>query len=122
MRWIYRTLWLLLVVGLFALAALPYTDNLTQTCRDFARAWDIVRHGPPPGESPPPPNTRPQLALPEKETSPPPENPAGTAPPKDPFLAEARARAAVDPEAAMQWLLAEAPPGDRLRGMLEVVA
>ena len=41
---------------------------------------------------------------------------------EDPFIAEARERAAADPEAAMAWLQVQSMSEDRLRGMLEVVA
>lgn len=121
MRWLFRTLWLLLVLGLFALAALPYIQTLRELAQDFAQAWTLVRSEAPAEETTPAPQAepeakaRPQLTLPAEET---PE--AGS--PKDPFLAEASERAAADPKAAMQWLLDEAPPEDRLRGMLAVVA
>lgn len=123
MRWLFRTLWLLLVVGLLALAALPYAPALIQTYQDFVHAWEIVRQSPTEEEMPAPPDARPALVLPSiAENNPTPVTDIPEKTPTDPFIAEARVRAATDPEAAMQWLLAEAPPGDRLRGMLEVVA
>jgi len=53
-----------------------------------------------------------------------PQQPASTfiEEPEDPLLAEVRALAENDPEAAMDWLATEVSSADRLRGMLEVVA
>jgi len=47
---------------------------------------------------------------------------AAPEPPADPFLAEARRRAAEDPEAAMVWIQNEATGRQRLQAMLEAVA
>lgn len=44
------------------------------------------------------------------------------APRIEPLILEARLRAQESPEAAMQWLQAQSPGSERLRGMLEVVA
>lgn len=126
MRWLYCILWVLTVTGLLALAVLPYTPSILNLWQDYGRAWQIVRQE----NSSEPPFILRQEEMPNKLPSPPllddsvsqgaEEDTAGIA--EDFFQSEARARAAEDPEAAMQWLLTEADPDDRLRGMLEIVA
>ncbi len=117
MRWLFRILWLLLVVGLFALALLPYTQTLHQTYQNFIRARANTLNQPALEEIQPAPEleTRPQLTLPAEEI-----DLAGET--NDAFLTEVRNRAASNPQATLEWILSDASPGDRLRGMLEVVA
>ena len=68
MRWLFRILWLLLVVGLFALALLPYTQTLHQTYQNFIRAWANTLKQPVLKIQPAPElETRPQLTLPQKK-------------------------------------------------------
>ncbi|MGC6456000.1 MAG: hypothetical protein ACON39_02150 [Coraliomargaritaceae bacterium] len=115
MRWLFKTLWLLLVVGLFALTLLPYSDSLLQTYQDFTRVWSLIRNPVNEEETLPTTEPRTQLALPVEEIN---QNEEIN----DAFLEEIRERAATDPQATLQWILSDAAPGDRLRGMLEVVA
>lgn len=130
MRWTFRIALLLALAGLAILAVRPYLPGLQKEWTHFKTAWSQVRSGDAAEASiptdnpavetinPSVPRNR-QVALPQSAD----EVEAGiTAAEDDVFLAEARRRAREDPEAAMQWLQSESTGGERLRGMLEVVA
>lgn len=125
MRWFFRIVLTLAFGCLILLAAMPYLGPLERGWQDFKHAWELVRASdskakaaaPPKPELEPEPNRSREVIIPDEELS-----AAVNESAEDPFLAEARALAAADPEAAMDWLQTEASSTDRLRGMLEVVA
>ena len=126
MRWFFRIVLTLAIGCLAVLATLPYLGPLEQGWKDFLHAWELVRSDKvDPSETQAkdqpiyggePTRSR-EVVIPEPETE-----TAESFAPEDSFLTEARARANADPEAAMNWLQAEASSTERLRGMLEVVA
>ena len=128
MRWLLRTLLVLAVLCLTALAILPYTASLRQGWQDFQKAWTTTRSGEPPKQANTPaapadantPERTRTLSKPSTSEEAVPLE--ATTVNDDPLLTEARRRARENPEAAMQWLQAEATGPDRLRGMLEIVA
>lgn len=120
-----KLIYLLVILGLSILALRPYHHDIVQGWQDFQKAWQLVRAGETePADEPEAieetTDTRRQRTVitPDEivDTTPQPSTP------EDPFIAEARQRAAADPEAAMAWLQVQSMSQNRLRGMLEIVA
>ena len=123
-----KVIYLLVILGLGALALRPYHNDIAQGWQDFQQAWQLVRSGSqlqPDSEPTEDPeeatsnNRRQRKVITPDEID---ETIATRSAPEDPFIAEARQRAAADPEAAMAWLQVQSMSQDTLRGMLEIVA
>lgn len=121
----HQALYLLVILGLSVLALRPYQDKIMQGWQDFQKAWQLVRDGqlkpmeePEAVEEPIDNRRQREVIIPDELV----EANVGITIPEDPFIAEARERAAADPVAAMAWLQVQSMSQDRLRGMLEIVA
>lgn len=128
MRPLTKALYALLLALLAYLAVRPYWPQLQEEATHFVEAWQTIRQ---PTQAPA------AAALPDSGMTSRSEGqrrrdlivPTETVTAyiaaendPDPFLNDIRRRAKEDPEAAMHWLQQTHSGGERLRGMLEVVA
>ena len=127
MRWLYRVFFLLSIVGLAILAALPYLPKIEREVAHFCQTWKLIREGREVVDTLKDPKPKTDEAAVDRGRSlitPSPLNLeiVSTDPAEDSFILEARRRGKEDPTAAMDWLQSQHSGSERLRGMLEVVA
>jgi hypothetical protein len=127
MCWLYRVFFLLSIIGLAILAALPYLPKIEGEVAHFYDTWKSIREGR--GivdtlEDPEPKIVEASIDRGRNLITPNPLNleTVSAEPAKDSFIFEARRRGKEDPTAAMDWLQSQHSGSERLRGMLEVVA
>ena len=127
MRWLYRIFFLLSIIGLAILAALPYLPKIEREVAHFYDTWKSIREGQGIVDTLEDPEPKTDEAAVDRGRSLIPPNTLNleiviTDPTEDSFILEARRRAKEDPTAAMDWLQSQHSGSERLRGMLEVVA
>ena len=127
MRWQYRVIFLLTIIGLAILAALPYLPKIEREVAHFYDTWKSIREGRGIVETFEDSEAKIVEVSTDRRRSlitPSPMNleAVNTESLKDSFILEARRRGKEDPTAAMDWLQSQHSGSERLRGMLEVVA
>ncbi len=128
MRQFTRSFLMLALLGTTTLALLSYTGTIRREWNYLCQTWERVRERSTANQAGMAIEPAPVPDLPQRNRTVrmPARQAVQTAPElassDDPFLVEARRRAADDPVAAMHWLQTEATSHNRLRGMLEVVA
>lgn len=128
MKWLGRISFIIALISLATLAALPYMDPVLQKWERLQDAWKWVDDNSSSprkvdARQPTPENLavdrERNILLPDTNSI---EIESSSPASEDLFIAEARRRARENPEAAMVWLQTDAAGKDRLRGMLEIVA
>ena len=127
MRWLYRVFFLLTIIGLAILAALPYLPKIEREVAHFCQTWKLIREGREVVDTLKDPEPKTDEAAVDRGRSLITPSPlsleiVSTDPAEDSFILEARRRGKEDPTAAMDWLQSQHSGSERLRGMLEVVA
>ena len=127
MRWLYRVFFLLSIIGLAILAALPNLPKIEREVAHFCETWKLIREGREAVDTlkdPEPKTDEAAIDRGRNLITPSPLNLEiiSTDPTEDSFILEARRRGKEDPTAAMDWLQRQHSGSERLRGMLEVVA